>query len=55
MELVKDFKGLAMVSGYDSGLYNELYKEWNKASFKPKKKSIRSGEVTEVIWFNYEL
>ena len=47
-------KGLAMVSGYDCSLMNALYHDWNKVKFPVKKNNIRSGEVQEVIWMNYE-
>lgn len=46
---------LAMVSGYNSELYNELYKDWTKIEFPTKLNNIRSSEVTEVIWINYEI
>jgi DNA adenine methylase len=47
-------KGKAMVSGYDCSLMNELYKDWRKVKFPIKKNNIRSGEVQEVIFMNYE-
>lgn len=47
-------EGLAMISSYNSNLYNELYKDWRKVEFPIKKNNIRSGEVQEVIWMNYE-
>jgi DNA adenine methylase len=47
-------KGKAMISGYDCSLMNELYKDWRKVKFPVKKNNIRSGEVQEVIWMNYE-
>lgn len=53
-ERLKQIKGYAMISGYDSELYNELYKDWRKVKFPVKKNNIRSGEVQEVIWMNYE-
>lgn len=48
-----NIKGKAMVSGYNSDLYDELYKNWNKVMFPIKKNNIRSSEVQEVIWINY--
>src|SRR5699024_6956909 len=53
-EKLKNIKGLAMVSSYNSDLYNELYKDWNKVEFPVKRNNIRSSEVQEVIWMNYE-
>ena len=49
-----NIKGMAMISSYNSELYNELYKDWRKVEFPKKKNNIRSGEVQEVIWMNYE-
>lgn len=47
-------KGLAMVSGYDCNLMNELYTGWRKVKLPVKKNNIRSSSVQEVIWMNYE-
>lgn len=44
-----------MISSYNSDLYNTLYSDWNKIEFPSKKNNIRSGDVTEVIWFNYDI
>lgn len=46
---------MAMVSGYESDLYNNLYRDWTKIKFPSKLNNIRSGLVTEVIWINYEI
>lgn len=54
-ERLQTLKGKAMISGYDSELYNQLYHSWNKIAFPSKKNNIRTGEVTEVIWFNYPI
>ena len=48
-------KGLAMVSSYNSELYDRLYKDWTKIELPTKKNNIRSGEVQEVLWFNYPI
>jgi len=48
-----NIEGLAMVSGYDCDLMNELYKDWRKVKFPVKRNNIRSGYVQEVIWMNY--
>lgn len=45
--------GLAMVSGYDCDLMNDLYNDFYKTKFPIKKNNIRSGEVQEVIFTNY--
>lgn len=53
-ERLHRIEGLAMVSSYNSELYNDLYKDWRKIEFPIKKNNIRSGEVQEVIWMNYD-
>lgn len=53
-EKLHSINGLAMVSGYDCELMNELYKDWRKVKFQVKKNNIRSGDVQEVVWMNYE-
>lgn len=52
-ERLHNLKGLAMVSGYDCTLMNELYGDWRKVKLPVKKNNIRSSEVQEVIWMNY--
>lgn len=52
-ERLHKIKGYAMVSSYQSDLYDELYKDWNKVKLPIKKNNIRSGEVQEIIYFNY--
>ncbi|MFV9549653.1 DNA adenine methylase [Algibacter sp. PT7-4] len=54
-ETAHKIKGKAMISGYESDMYNELYHDWTKIVFPSKKNNIRSGLVTEVIWFNYPI
>lgn len=53
-ERLHQIKGLAMVSSYNSDLYNELYSTWRKVELPVKYNNIRSGKVQEVIWMNYE-
>lgn len=48
-------KGLAMISSYNSELYEKLYSDWTKVELPIKKNNIRSGEVQEVLWFNYPI
>lgn len=48
-------KGKAMISSYDCPLMRELYGDWNMIKFPVKKNNIRSSEVQEVIWINYDL
>lgn len=47
-------KGLAMVSSYESKLYNELYADWRRVELPIKNNNIRSGKVKEIIWMNYK-
>ncbi|MFV0538756.1 MAG: hypothetical protein ACK5M3_15535 [Dysgonomonas sp.] len=51
---IHSIKGLAMISGYDCDSMNSLYRDWNKIKLPVKKNNIRSGNVQEVIWMNYE-
>ena len=48
-------KGKAMISSYNSEMYEDLYSDWTKIELPKKKNNIRSGEVQEVIWINYPL
>ena len=50
---LNNIEGLAMVSGYECDLMNDIYKGWEKRYLTKKKNNIRSGEVQEVIWMNY--
>lgn len=47
-------EGRAMISGYDCELMNALYHDWSKVKLPVKKNNIRSSEVQEVIWMNYD-
>lgn len=50
---LNSIQGLAMVSSYECELTTELYKGWYKTEFPVKKNNIRSGEVREIIYTNY--
>lgn len=54
-EAAHNMEGYGMISSYESDMYNELYADWTKIKFPKKKNNIRSGEVQEVIWFNYPI
>lgn len=41
-----------MISGYESSMYNDYLKDWNKVCFKSC--AEHGGSRTEVIWMNYE-
>jgi len=53
-EKLHAIKGMAMVSGYDCSLMNDIYSDWEKRKLSVKKNNIRSGEVQEVVWMNYK-
>lgn len=48
-------EGKAMISSYDCPLMQELYGDWTMIKFPVKKNNIRSSEVQEVIWINYDI
>lgn len=48
-----NIQGKAMISSYNSELYNQLYADWYKIELPIRKNNIRSSEVQEVIWMNY--
>lgn len=55
--LLNNFKGKALISGYDSELYRELYKGWRMvkkdiANHSSQKKT--KERKTECLWINYE-
>ncbi len=54
-EKLHSVKGRAMISSYNSEMYDILYSDWTKIELPKKKNNIRSGEVQEVIWFNYPI
>lgn len=47
-------KGRAMVSGYYSKLYDDLYGDCTKIKFPIKRNNILSGLVQEIVWMNYK-
>lgn len=55
-EIANNAKGKIMLSSYDCELINDLYPpdKWRKIKFPVKKNNIRSGNVQECIWINYE-
>ncbi len=54
-EKLHAIKGKAMISSYNSDLYEKLYCDWTKIELPIKNNNIRSGKVQEVIWFNYPI
>lgn len=53
-EKLHNIQGMAMVSSYDCPLMQELYGDWHKVVFPKKKNNIRSAEVQECVWCNYD-
>lgn len=45
--------GKAMVSGYESKLYMDLYKDWRMVKLKPRGHAMSAEKKQEVIWMNY--
>lgn len=54
-ERLHNIEGMAMISGYECKLMDDLYGDWNQIKFPVKKNNIRSSKVQEVIWFNYPI
>lgn len=53
LESLLDSEAKIMISGYDSELYNEYLKDWNKTSFTSCAEHGKQRE--EVIWCNYPI
>lgn len=49
-----NIKGKAMISSYTSKLYEKLYDDWRRVELPVKKNNIRSSDVQEIIWMNYD-
>lgn len=53
ISLLKQHKGPVILSGYNSNLYNNLLKDWNKIGIKTN--AEQGKKRVEVIWTNYEI
>ncbi|URN85845.1 DNA adenine methylase [Acetobacterium wieringae] len=53
IETLLKHRGPAIVSGYDSDIYNELLRDWSKKEIEQTTNSATTK--TEVIWMNYKL
>lgn len=53
LELLLQFPGKVMLSGYENELYNEVLKDWHKESTKGHAEYY-GADRKEVIWMNYE-
>lgn len=52
LEVIKNHKGPAIVSGYESKLYNSALKDWHKEFKQSRTQSL--AIKTEVLWMNFE-
>lgn len=48
-----DSKAKIMISGYESEMYNDYLKDWNKCTFNSC--AEHAGKRTEVVWMNYQI
>lgn len=53
INLLKQHKGPVILSGYNSNLYNNSLKDWNKIEIKTN--AEQGKKRIEVIWTNYEI
>jgi len=56
LSVIKNIKGKAIISGYESKLYNDELCEWNKKTFDlPNNASgnKKKKRMTECLWYNY--
>ena len=51
LKVLLQSKAKIMISGYESELYNDYLKEWNKSTFKSC--AEHGNPRKEVIWMNY--
>ena len=52
LEVLKKSKGHVVISGYDSKLYNDILRGWNKQEIVCRTQSGKKSK--EVIWMNFE-
>ena len=52
LDLLKAHKGPVLLSGYNSGLYNDSLRDWHKETINTRDQ--RTGKKTEVLWMNFE-
>jgi DNA adenine methylase len=53
LELLKEHSGPVIISGYDSKLYQDTLKGWNRKEISTN--AEQGKQRTEILWFNYEL
>jgi len=54
-EVLKNIKGMAAVSGYESSLMKELYKGWHKIIGPVKNINSVRQPRQEILWINYDI
>jgi len=54
-EVLRNIKGMAAVSGYESPLMNELYKGWHKVVGPLKNANSVRQPRQEILWVNYDI
>lgn len=52
LKLALKSKSKIAISGYESEMYNDYLKDWNKVYFKSC--AEHAGSRVEVVWMNYE-
>lgn len=53
-EVLGNLKGKILLSGYNSDLYQTLFKGWNCINFKSRAISSSKAKRTETVWLNYD-
>jgi DNA adenine methylase len=53
LDVLKNIRGKAAVSGYASSLYEKTLKHWRRIEASPKQCHSVKSERTEVLWTNY--
>ena len=54
-ETLRGVRGKVAISGYASGLYEDLYTGWTRLEAAPRTIHSTKDERTEVLWVNYEV
>lgn len=51
--VLHSIQGMAMVSGYESDMYMDLYKDWRLVKLKPRGHAMSVQPKQECVWMNY--
>lgn len=54
-QMLRGVAGKVAISGYASGLYEELYAGWNRVEAPTRQIHSSKGERAEVLWVNYDV